>query len=397
MRVCEDGSETFSVGAGEAPFRVLVAPDKFKGTLTGLEAAEAIRDGILAADSAVEVVMVPIADGGEGTVEATIAAGAERRNCPARGPLDELVEAQWALLGKDAILELSAASGLHLVDSSPRSSLRACTAGTGDVMRAALDAGAQRIVLGVGGSATTDGGTGALSALGARFLDASGNRVPAGGESLLDVARIDLDELDPRLRDVEVVIAGDVAAPLLGPTGAAAVYGPQKGAGVEEIRTLEEGLQNLARLLAAETGRDLRTLVGAGAAGGAAGGLWSALGARLRPGIDVLLELTGFDVRLRQADAVVIGEGSLDMQSLQGKGPIGIARHAQALGIPVFAVAGRIALEPGGLRGAGVHDWESATAMSGAGERATGPEAARWVRAAAQSVWSRRRDTAESA
>lgn len=307
--------------------RVLVAPDKFKGTLTAAEVAAHLAAGLRAAGH--EAVELPVADGGEGTLAAALAAGFRR--VPA-GP------AAIGLRGDTAVVELALASGLQLGPPDP---LGATSRGTGELLRAALDVGARRVVLGVGGSACTDGGAGLLTALGAQVRTAQGDPVPDGGGGLRAAASVDLRGIDPRLRDTEIVLACDVDNPLLGPRGAAAVYGPQKGATPVQVRLLEEALAHFASLVGPGAERP-----GAGAAGGVGYAALAVLGARRRPGIEVVLELLGFAAHLRTADLVVTGEGALDAQTLHGKAPAGVAAAARAAGVPVVAVCGRCDLDP---------------------------------------------------
>lgn len=324
-----------------SPRRVLVAPDKFKGSLTGAQAAAHIARGISAAVAGVEVRCQPIADGGEGTVDAAVAAGFERRTRRVNGPL-EPVSADFAIRGEVAVVELAQAAGLQLLNGR-FAPLRASTLGGGELMLAAVDAGARTVVLGVGGVASTDGALGLLTALGVRFLDTDGQVLTRGcGADLPRVAGADLAGL--RLPGIEVVLASDVDNPLLGARGAAAVYGPQKGAAAADVALLEAGLGNLVRVLGAESATAAAQAVaaspGAGAAGGVGFGVMCVLGARRRPGFEVIAELVGFDDLLDGVDLVVTGEGSLDEQSLHGKAPVAVAARARARGIPVLVLCG---------------------------------------------------------
>ncbi|MEV5505728.1 glycerate kinase [Streptomyces orinoci] len=320
--------------------RVLVAPDKFKGSLTAVEVARHLTAGLRRAAPGVAVTSLPVADGGDGTVDAAVAAGYERRTVRVRGPLGEPVTAGYALRGDTAVVELAEASGLRR--ASRPAPLTATSYGTGELVRAALDAGARTVVLGVGGSACTDGGAGMLSALGVRLLDADGREVGPGGAGLARLASADWSGLDPRLREVSVVLAGDVDNPLTGPEGAAAVYGPQKGASEADVRLLDAALARYARVLGARP-----DLPGAGAAGGVGYGALVGLGAEFRPGIEVMLEVVGFAAAVRGASLVVTGEGSLDEQTLRGKAPVGVVRAAR--GVPVVAVCGRLSVAPEAL------------------------------------------------
>jgi glycerate kinase len=328
---------------------VLVAPDKFKGTLTAAEVAAHVTAGLRHAHPGIAVAAAPVADGGDGTVEAAVAAGFRRVPVRVTGPIGAPVEAAFALRGSAAVVELAAASGLTLLGAR-RDALGATSRGTGELIRAALDAGATEIALGVGGSASTDGGAGMLQALGARLLDAAGDEIGPGGAALVKLAQVDRAGLDPRLRHARILLASDVDNPLLGPRGAAATYGPQKGASPRDIELLDTALARLARLIdpaAAERS-------GAGAAGGVGYAALAVIGAAVRPGIEIVLELIGFDGLLRDASLVITGEGSLDEQSLHGKAPIGVAVAARGAGVPVVAVCGRCTLPADRLTEAGI-------------------------------------------
>ncbi|MFJ5218489.1 glycerate kinase [Streptomyces sp. NPDC088354] len=331
--------------------RVLIAADKFKGSLTAVEVAQRIGAGLRRAAPDVVVESVPVADGGDGTVDAAVAAGFERRLVEVTGPLGEPVTAAYALRGGTAVVEMAEASGLRHLPPGVFAPLTATTYGTGELLRAALDAGARSLVLGVGGSATNDGGAGMLAALGARLLDARGVPVGPGGAALADVATADLSGLDARLADTEVVLASDVDNPLLGPKGAAAVYGPQKGATPDDVATLDTALARFAEVLDAAAAAEAP---GAGAAGGVGFGALVGLRARFRPGVEVLMDMLGFAEALERADLVITGEGSLDEQTLHGKAPAGVAAAARARDVEVVAVCGRLALPPAALTAAGI-------------------------------------------
>ncbi len=335
--------------------RVLVAPDKFKGSLTALEVADAVARGLTAGRPDVEVDRLPVADGGDGTLAAALAAGFEAVPVTATGPTGEPVETAYARLGDVAVVEMADVSGLARLPGGRRQPRTATSRGTGELVAAAVAAGARRVVLGIGGSATTDGGAGLLQALGAELLDADGAPVGPGGAALEQLARVDVSGVAAALGGAEVVVACDVDNPLTGPSGAAAVYGPQKGAGPDDVVLLDRCLARLADAVAGATGRDLRDEPGAGAAGGVGFAALAVLGAQLRPGIDLLLDLLGFDRLVAGADLVVVGEGSLDGQSLRGKAPVGVARRARAAGVPaVVAVCGRRDLDDAALQGAGI-------------------------------------------
>ncbi|MEV5541626.1 glycerate kinase [Saccharopolyspora shandongensis] len=336
------------------PGPVLIAPDKFKGSLTAPEVAEAVAAGLRRARPDVQVRLAPVADGGDGTVQAALASGYTPIPVRVAGPVGEPVDTEIAISGDTAVVELASASGLALLDPEELAPLAASSEGTGEAILMALDAGARTVVLGVGGSACTDGGAGMLTVLGARVLDAADNPLPPGGGPLVRVTTVDLSGLDPRLAETEFILASDVDNPLLGERGAAHVYGPQKGADPEQVRLLDEALGNWSRAVLAAGGRDVAEQPGAGAAGGVGYGALAVLGARMRPGVDVILELIDFDRQLEGAGLVIIGEGAIDEQTLHGKGPAGVAARAREAGVPVVAIAGRCDLTPERLREAGV-------------------------------------------
>lgn len=326
--------------------RILIAPDKFKGSLTAAEAAAAIAEGALRVYPDAVATQFPIADGGEGTLEAAVAAGYEERLNAVVGPILAPLGAAWAIHkaadGKvTAVIETAQASGLADMEPTPENALRAHSYGCGQLIAAALDAGATEIVLGLGGSAMTDGGSGALRALGLKPLDPAGNMVPLGGGSLADVVALDTSALDPRLSATTFRIAVDVRNPLYGPSGAAHVFGPQKGADQDSVERLDAGLRNWASVLREATGRDVN-VPGAGAAGGFPASFLAFTNASLEGGFALVAGLTGLAAQLGQADLVITGEGSMDSQSLTGKAPIALADAARERGIPVIVVAGRI-------------------------------------------------------
>ncbi|MFD8639896.1 glycerate kinase [Streptomyces zaomyceticus] len=343
-------------GAATQVAHVLVAADKFKGSLTAVQVAERVTAGLRRVVPELTVETLPVADGGDGTVAAAVAAGFERREVRVTGPLGEEVTAAFALRGTTAVVEMAEASGLQLLPPGVFAPLTATTYGSGELLRAALDAGATTVVFGVGGSATTDGGAGMLAALGARFLDASGAPVGPGGAPLAELATADLGGLDPRFASVELILASDVDNPLTGPKGAPAVYGPQKGATPDDVRTLDAALAHFATVLEKAIGPKAAEAAAAPGAGGAGGIGYGALilGASFRPGIELMLEVLGFAPALERATLVVTGEGSLDEQTLHGKAPAGVAAAARAAGKEVVAVCGRLALAPEALGRAGI-------------------------------------------
>ncbi|MEV6003362.1 glycerate kinase [Streptomyces griseomycini] len=336
--------------------RVLVAADKFKGSLTAVEVADRVSAGLRRIVPGLVVEALPVADGGDGTVAAAVAAGFERREVRVAGPLGDEVTAAYALRGDTAVVEMAEASGLQRLPDGVLAPLTASTYGSGELLRAALDAGARTLVFGVGGSATTDGGAGMLAALGARFLKADGEPVTPGGGGLAELASADLSGLDPRLGEVELILASDVDNPLTGPKGAPAVYGPQKGASPQDVERLDAALTHFAKVLEGAVGpvaAEYAASSGAGAAGGIGYGALL-LGAGFRPGIAVMLDVLGFAPALERADLVITGEGSLDQQTLHGKAPAGVAAAARAAGKEVVAVCGRLALPPEELGRAGI-------------------------------------------
>ncbi|OZC50244.1 glycerate kinase [Rhodococcus sp. WWJCD1] len=334
--------------------RILLAPDKFKGSLSAAEVARALAEGLVAVDPSLETVCLPVADGGDGTVDAAVTAGWDRVAVTCSGPTGEAVDTSYARRGDTAVVELASAVGLELLPGGRSDALGASTFGLGTVIAHALEAGADRIVVGLGGSASTDGGAGMLTALGARILDADGNDVARGGGALRGAVQLDVSGLMPSARNAVFELACDVDNPLLGRTGAAAVYGPQKGAGPQELLYLEHGMRQWAHLVRNAIGRDVSGLAGTGAAGGTAFGAIAVLGAVAKPGIETVLELIDFAGALAGADLVVTGEGSLDEQSLYGKAPIGVAHAAREAGVPVITVAGRSVIGLDRLRTHGI-------------------------------------------
>ena len=332
--------------------RFLIAPDSFKGSLSALAAARCMERGVHAAFPQAVCDLVPMADGGEGTVDALVAStGGDIRTRTVRGPLGASVNARYGILGDGAtaVVEMAAASGLPLLRNDERDPLRACTYGTGELIKTALtelhaSAGAHRprLIIGIGGSATNDGGTGAARALGVRFLDAAGQELPPGGAALADLAAIDLTALDPLLKETEILVACDVDNPLCGPRGASAVFGPQKGATPDMVSRLDEALARYAALAATATGRDIAKLPGAGAAGGLGAGLLFFTQAALKPGVEIVLEATNFIARAEIADLVLTGEGRSDIQTAYGKAPVGVAKAAKRFGKPVVCISGSL-------------------------------------------------------
>jgi glycerate 2-kinase len=329
--------------------RIVIAPNAFKGSLTALEAAQAIAEGVRVAAPDAEVVLVPIADGGDGTVEALVAAtNGERRTLRVRGPLGDPVEADYGLIdgGSTAVIEMAKAAGLALVPPEKRDPRVTTTFGVGELLQQAYDHGARHFIVGIGGSATNDGGAGTAQALGYQLLDDKGQELPPGGLALKRLARIDAARVRANWKAADVEVACDVTNPLTGPTGASAVYGPQKGATPKMVAELDTALKHFAGIIRRDLGVDVEQLPGAGAAGGLGAGLVAFTGARLRPGAEMVMEALHLDGRLKGAHLVITGEGRLDSQTARfGKGPAAVARHARASGIPVLGIGGSIADE----------------------------------------------------
>ena len=322
---------------------IVVAPGPFKGALAAPDAARAIAAGL-----AGPVSLVPVADGGEGTLAALVAAhGAETRTVTVADPLGRPVDADFGLLPDGVcVVELAQASGYERLTDVERDPEATSTYGTGELIRAALDSAPRRIVVTVGGSATTDGGLGIARALGARILDAAGHELPGCGRNLGNVATVDLSGLDHRLHGITIDVACDVRNPLVGPDGAAHVFGPQKGAGPDVVLRLDAGLADLAEVLARETGVDVSAMAGAGAAGGAAGGMVAMLGARILDGATLVLDAVGLADALRGARLCITGEGRLDAQTAQGKAPAAVAAACRNAGVPCVGLFGEVTLEP---------------------------------------------------
>lgn len=323
--------------------KIVVASDSMKGSLTSAQVSHAAAGAIKAIMPDAEVVEAAIADGGEGTADVLVTALHGRWiEITAHGPLNDSVTAGYGLIGDMAVIEMAQAAGLCLVAQSQRNPLLATTYGVGEMILDALDHGVSHILMCIGGSATNDGGTGMLNALGARFLDCRGIELAGMGESLSKIHRIDLSQLDPRLHNCDFEVACDVLNPLYGPTGAAHVFARQKGADNAMIEALDEGLRHYGNLLNSLTGNNIAVLPGAGAAGGMGAALVAILRARLRPGIELVLDAVNFDAIIRGADLIITGEGHIDRQTLAGKAPLGVLRRGQCAGVPVVAIAGKI-------------------------------------------------------
>jgi glycerate kinase len=326
-------------------FRIVVAPDSYKGSVSAIKVARAMARGARRVFPEAEVREIPIADGGEGTVAALVAAtGGRLRTTEVSGPLGQPVTATWGVLGdgRTAVIEMAAASGLPLLATEQRDPRLTGTRGTGELLRAALDAGLRRILVGIGGSATNDGGVGMARALGARFTDADGVELPEGGAALARLRHIDLGGLDRRLSTSEITVACDVDNPLCGPRGAATVFAPQKGASPAVVAELDAALAHFAACAVAATGRDVAESAGAGAAGGLGAGLMWFTPAQLRPGVAIVLEAVGFAELVQEAAFVITGEGHTDFQTAFGKAPVGVAQVAKRFRVPVFCLSGGV-------------------------------------------------------
>ena len=325
--------------------RIVAAPNAFKGSLNAVEAAEAMKKGILAAIPLCHVVCVPVADGGDGLTEVMLhGMGGQRIEKMVSGPRMEVLSAPFCLVASRnlAVVEMARASGLALLPKSLQDPMKTTTYGTGELIREAMDCGATRIIVGIGGSATCDGGIGMAAALGYGFLDETGTPIAPVGGALHSIASIDRRNIDPRLKGLSVSAACDVTNPLIGPEGASAVYAPQKGATPDQVVQLDAGLANLARVIKTDLGIDIADMPGAGAAGGLGGGLHAFLGAALNPGIDLVIDVVGLEGHLAGADLVLTAEGQIDDQTRFNKAPAGVARTAKAAGVPCIAICGGV-------------------------------------------------------
>ena len=347
--------------------KIVIASDSYKGSLDSSQANEAMRKGVLRVFEDAEIKCIPIADGGEGTVDAVMTCcGGSYCYETVTGPDGREVIARYGILpDKSAVIEMAAASGLPLVqDVTPDTVMNSTTYGTGQLIASALDKGCRKIYIGIGGSATNDGGIGMLQALGVSFLDADNREVGFGGKYLDKIARIDISNLDSRIRETELVVMSDVTNPLCGENGAAVVYGPQKGATEEEIAILDKGLAQFAELICHMNLPDIRNLPGAGAAGGLGGGLVSFLGAEIRPGIKAILEIADFEKSVQWADLILSGEGRIDGQSANGKVVSGIAEIAGKYNVPVIAICGSVEKDAREIFEKGISGMEAAVCRS---------------------------------
>ena len=336
--------------------KVLIASGAFKHSLTARDACAAIQQGLVESGLDARFQQLPIADGGNGTLDAFLAHGGQRLRVPVLDPLQRPIQAEYGLIanGQTAVIEMALASGLELLQPHELDPLAATTYGTGQLMADAFSRGVQRIIIGMGGSATIDGGMGCLQALGIRLLDAKGREIPRGGGGLAALHSIDSRALPARWQDVEIIIASDVENPPLGKSGAAQVFGPQKGADAAMVAQLEQNLRHCFTRILEQRGIDLRQLRGGGAAGAFAAGLMAFFGCQIVPGIELVLANSGFAEALADSALLITGEGQLDSQTLAGKGPIGAARLAQQHGVPVIALAGSLNIDEQKLPAAGI-------------------------------------------
>ncbi len=328
--------------------KIVIAPDSFKESLSALEAANAIERGFKSVFPNAEYIKMPMADGGEGTVQSLVdATNGIIEERIVSGPLGEPVKAFFGLMGdrKTAVIEMAAASGLHLVPMNDRNPLITSTRGTGELISAALDLGVKHLIIGIGGSATNDGGAGMVQALGGKLLDESGNDIGPGGGALAQIRTIDLSGLDDRLKEVQIEVACDVDNPLTGPRGASAIFGPQKGATPELVELLDQNLSHFADVAERTLGKSFRDIEGAGAAGGLGASLLAFLNADLKRGIRIVLDAVNFEEVVKDADLVITGEGRIDGQTVYGKTPIGVAKAAKKYGVPVIGIAGSLSLD----------------------------------------------------
>jgi glycerate 2-kinase len=331
---------------GETSMKIVIAPDSFKESLTALEAATAIENGMKKILPEASFLKVPMADGGEGTVQSLVdATGGKIITKTVTGPLGDPVEAFFGISGdeKTAVIEMAAASGLHLVPAGERNPLVTTTRGTGELIASALDYGVEHIIIGIGGSATNDGGAGMARALGIMLLDADGKEIGEGGGELNTLASVNMAGIDPRLGAVKIEVACDVDNPLTGVRGASHIFGPQKGATPDVVEVLDNNLHHFAEIIRTDLGKDIEHVSGAGAAGGLGGGLMAFLSAELKRGVDIVLDAAKLESHLQDADFVITGEGKIDGQTIFGKTPIGVAKTAKRHNVPVIAIAGNVA------------------------------------------------------
>ena len=325
--------------------KVVIAPQSYKGSISAIKVAEAIKEGILRVLPQTETILIPVADGGDGTLETLVeSTGGTIHKSNATDPLGNLIPVIWGTLGdnKTAIIEMARISGLALVPSNKRNPYYTTSYGLGEIIREALDLNYRKFIIGIGGSATNDGGAGMAQALGAKLTDINKRPLDFGGLALNKITKIDISSIDPRIHESEILVACDVNNPLCGLNGASFVYGPQKGASPEMVKVLDEALYNFGTQLINDTGIDIMETPGSGAAGGIGGGMVGFLNAQLKPGVDIVLDTLGFDKSLKNVNLVITGEGQIDFQTVFSKAPIGVAKHAKKYNIPVIAICGSL-------------------------------------------------------
>ena len=323
--------------------KILVAPQEFKGSISALSASEAAKNGILRVFPDAEVVLCPVADGGDGTLETLVeVSGGEVRTCSVQNPIGETIQAQWGAMGDGvtAVIEMARTSGLALLSLDERDPLNASTYGLGQAISEALNEGFRKFIVGIGGSATNDAGAGMAQALGANLLDDRGNTISFGGAALTSLQTVDISNMDSRIKDSKFLVACDVSNPLTGEEGASAVYGPQKGATPEMVQRLDDALSNFATVIKRDLKKDVSEMSGAGAAGGLGAGMMAFMGAELKAGVDIVLDTVNLRDKLSSVDLVITGEGGMDFQTIYNKAPIGVARIASEHNIPTIAIAG---------------------------------------------------------
>ena len=323
--------------------KILVAPQEFKGSISALSVAEAAETGVMRVFPEAEVVLCPVADGGDGTLETLVeVSGGEVRTCSVQNPIGETITAQWGAMGDGvtAVIEMARTSGLALLSLDERDPLNSSTFGLGQAILEALNQGFRKFIVGIGGSATNDAGAGMAQALGATLLNAEGKSIPFGGAALADLRSIDISKMDTRIENSQFMVACDVSNPLTGDEGASAVYGPQKGATPEMVAQLDNALLNFAEIVKKDIGKNVSEISGAGAAGGLGAGMLAFMGAELKAGVDIVLETVQLREKLSDVDLVITGEGGMDFQTVYNKAPIGVARIAREFNIPTIAIAG---------------------------------------------------------
>lgn len=325
--------------------KILIAPQSYKGSISAIKVAEAIKEGALNIFPSIESLIIPVADGGDGTLETLVeSTSGTIHNSNATGPLGNSIPIIWGTLGdsKTAIIEMARISGLALVPQNKRNPYYTTSYGLGEIIKEALDLGYRKFIIGIGGSATNDGGAGMAQALGAKLTDANKKSIDFGGLALNEITKIDISGIDPRINESEILVACDVNNPLCGPNGASFVYGPQKGASPKMVKTLDDALYHFGSQLISDTGINIMEIEGSGAAGGIGGGMLGFLNAKLKPGVEIVLDTLDFDKSLKNVDLVITGEGQIDFQTVFSKAPIGVAKHAKKYNIPVIAICGSL-------------------------------------------------------